>query len=134
MNRTAPTSASICVAFPLLVFAAHAAYTHHSFSAVFDIKQPVELSGVVTRVEWRNPHVWFYADVANQSDATDNWGFELGSPNALVRRGWSHRSLQPGDTVTIRGARARDGSFRAAVLSVTLSTGESLFGAQRPGR
>ncbi len=110
------------------------AHAHHSFSAVFDIERPVELTGVVTRVAWRNPHVWFYVDVVNDDEATDNWAFELGSPNALIRRGWSHRSLKPGDRVTIRGARARDDSQRAAVLSVTLSSGQNLFGAQRPGR
>lgn len=110
------------------------ATAHHSFSAVFDIDQPFELEGVVTRVEWRNPHVWFYVDVQVENGETEAWAFELGSPNALVRRGWSHRTLNAGDRITVTGARARNGSLRGAVLSVTLPSGESLFGAQRPIR
>ena len=77
-----------------------------------------------------NPHVWFYIDVDGGDGGTENWGFELGSPNGLIRRGWNHLSLQVGHVVTVVGLRARDGSQRGAVQTVTLSTGESLFGAQ----
>lgn len=106
------------------------ANSHHSFDAVFDREKPIELIGTVTRVEWTNPHVWFYVTVENERAEVETWALEMGSPNALIRRGWSHRSLQAGSEVTVRGARARDGTLRGAVLSVTLSTGERLFGAQ----
>jgi hypothetical protein len=108
--------------------------SHHSFVAVFDRNQPIELIGTVSNVEWTNPHVWLYIDVAQGEAEREQWAFELGSPNALSRRGWAHDSLRVGDEVTVRGARARDGSFRSAALSVTLPTGENLFGAQNPSR
>lgn len=107
---------------------------HHSFAAVFDPEQPVELSGTVTGIEWMNPHVWFYIDVEGGNGAIENWGFEMGSPNGLIRRGWNHQSLQVGHVVTVAGVRARDGSQRAAVRTVTLSDGRSLFGAQDESR
>lgn len=106
------------------------ALAHHSFSAIFDSEQPVELTGTVTRVEWLNPHVWLYLDVAAADGALDSWAFEMGSPNRLSRYGWHQNSLQPGQVVTIAGSRSRDGSLKAAVGTVTLSTGERLFGAQ----
>ncbi len=107
---------------------------HHSFAAVFDRDQPVELTGTVTDVEWLNPHVWFYVDVQDESGEIENWGFEMGSPNGLIRRGWNHNSLRVGDEVSVVGVLARDGSQRAAVRTVTLSTGQSLFGAQDESR
>ena len=105
------------------------AVAHHSFAAVFDRERPIELTGTVTKVEWTNPHVWFYIDVANDS-RIENWSFEMGSPSGLIRRGWNHNSLQVGHVVTVAGVRARDGSLTAAVRTVKLSTGQSLFGAQ----
>ena len=110
------------------------ASAHHSFAAVFDRDQPIEIAGTVTDVEWLNPHVWFYVDVQNEDGEIENWGFEMGSPNGLIRRGWNHNSLQVGDEVSVVGVLARDGSQRAAVRTVTLSTGQSLFGAQDESR
>jgi len=122
---------AISAAVFVLVTTWHApAAAHHSFAAVFDRDRPVELTGTVTKVEWTNPHVWFYIDVKNESGALDNWGFEMGSPAGLIRRGWNHTHLQTGHVVTVSGVRARDGSLRGAVLTVKLSTGQSLFGAQ----
>ncbi len=103
---------------------------HHSFAATFDGKQSVELTGSVTKIEWRNPHVWFYIDIENEQGVSENWGFEMGSPNGLIRLGWDRNSLQVGHTITVSGARARDGSRRGSVRAVTLSTGESLFVAR----
>ncbi len=100
---------------------------HHSFAATFDGEQSVELTGTVTEIEWRNPHVWFYIDTENGQGVMENWGFEMGSPNGLVRLGWNRHSLQVGHVVSVSGARARDGSRRGSVRTVTLSTGESLF-------
>jgi hypothetical protein len=102
---------------------------HHSFAAVFVRERPIEVMGTVTKVEWTNPHVWFYVDVASDGK-TENWAFEMGSPSGLIRRGWNHTSLQVGHVVTVAGVRARDGSLTAAVRTVKLSTGHSLFGAQ----
>jgi len=106
------------------------AVAHHSFAATFDGEQSIELTGTVTEIDWRNPHVWFYVDIENEQGETENWGFEMGSPNGLIRLGWSRNSLEVGHVVTVSGARARDGSRRSSVRTVTLSTGESLFGAR----
>ena len=112
------------------LLSASAAIAHHSFRVVFDQEQPIEVSGKISGVDWKNPHVWFHVDVENPDGETERWSFEMGSPNALVRRGWSHRTLQVGDEVTVAGARARDGSTRGAALSVTLADGRSLFSGQ----
>ena len=106
------------------------AAAHHSFSAIFDANQPVTLTGTVTRIEWMNPHTWIYLDVKNADGRTEAWAFEMGSPNRLMRYGWHQNSLPTGATVTIAGSRARDGSLKAAVDTVTLSDGKRLFGAQ----
>ena len=102
---------------------------HHAFAPIFDAESPVNLTGIVTEAGWMNPHTWFYLDVENGAEV-ENWGFEMGSPNALVRRGWSRDDLKVGDLVTVAGFRARDGTLRAAVRAVTLSTGQRLFVAQ----
>jgi hypothetical protein len=109
---------------------AGSAAAHHSFSAVFDVGQTVEITGTVARIEWMNPHVWIYLKVANDDGAFDEWAFEMGSPNRLLRYGWNPQSLPEGATVTIAGSRARDGSLKAAVDTVTLPNGRRLFGAQ----
>ena len=106
------------------------AEAHHSFAAVFDAAQPVEVTGTVTRVEWMNPHVWIYMNVAKDGGAVEEWAFEMGSPNRLTRFGWHRNSLAEGQVATITGSRSRDGSFKAAVDTVTLANGEQLFGAQ----
>lgn len=111
-----------------------AAFGHHAFSSVFDPDTAIDLMGTVTKVEWTNPHVWFYIDVSAEGDTAGNWGFEMGSPNTLVRRGWSHDSLKAGDVVIVSGALARDGSKRGAVRSVTLASGQQLFGGQIESR
>ena len=110
-------------------------FAHHSFAAVFDRDSPVEMTGTVTRVEWTNPHAWFFVDVENDNGEIENWAFEMGSPNHLRRRGWNRNSLQIGEVVTIAGSRARNGSTTGAVRTVTLvSTGQSLFGGQDEAR
>ena len=124
----------VCAAAIGVIAYASVASGHHSFGAVFDRDQPIELTGTVTDVQWKNPHVWFFVDVESESGNSEKWAFEMGSPNALIRRGWTHKSLQVGHQITIRGARARDGSQRGAALSITLASGESLFGAQSPPR
>jgi hypothetical protein len=113
----------------LLGYAAPAA-AHHSFAAIFDANQTLEVTGKVTRVEWLNPHVWFYLDVENEDGTVDNWAFEMGSPNRLQRYGWHQNSMPPGQEITVTGSRARDGSLKAAVVNVILPGGRELFGAQ----
>lgn len=103
---------------------------HHAFVSVFDPDQPLNVLGTVTKVEWMNPHVWFYLDVEDEDGEVENWGFEMGSPNTLVRRGWSRDSLAIGTVVAVNGVRARDGSARGAVRAVMLASGERLFGGQ----
>jgi Family of unknown function (DUF6152) len=104
---------------------------HHSFSAEFDAGKPFKLTGVVTKVEWQNPHTIFYLDVTDDcTKKVTNWGFEMGSPNGLMRNGWTRNTLKIGDVVSVEGSLARDGSpygnARAVVLT---STGKRLFAA-----
>ena len=103
---------------------------HHAFAAEFDINSPVTVIGSVTKVEWMNPHVWFYIDVKAESGADATWGMEMGSPNALMRAGWMRTSMAIGDVVTVEGYRAKDGTTTANARAVTLTkTGKRLFAA-----
>ena len=102
-----------------LLIATVPANAHHSFASVFDREDPIHLTGTVTKVEWMNPHTWFYIDVENEDGDVENWALEMGSPNTLVRRGWNHNSLQIGEVVTIVGFRARERAQTGAVRSVT---------------
>ncbi|MGD8340673.1 MAG: DUF6152 family protein [Gammaproteobacteria bacterium] len=114
-------------------FTALRASAHHSFAAEFDADQPVDLTGYVTKVEWLNPHTFFYIDVEDENGEYSNWAIELGSPNGLMRRGWTRNSLQLGDEVSVEGSRARDGSYKANARTVRLSSGERLFaGSSQP--
>ena len=100
---------------------------HHSFAAEFDANAPIELTGTVTKVEWANPHTYFYMDVMNPKGDIESWALEMGSPNGLMRRGWTRDSMKLGDVVTVTGSRAKDGSFKGNARSVVLSTGKKLF-------
>jgi hypothetical protein len=99
-----------------------AAVAHHSFAAEFDRDKPVELTGIVTKVEWTNPHVWFYINVRN-SDTGEvaNWGAELGPPHLLQRRGWRRDTLSIGTEVQVNGWLARNGSNRVNARDVTVT-------------
>jgi hypothetical protein len=101
---------------------------HHSFAAVFDVETSVDVSGTVTKVEWMNPHAWIYIDVDNDDGGSNNWAFELGSPNGLMRRGWTRKTVQVGDAISVAGYRARDGSNRGNVKSIVLADGTELTG------
>lgn len=106
------------------------ASAHHSFSAIFDEGRPVEVTGTVTKVEWMNPHVWFYLDVERDDGSVESWAFEMGSPNRLQRYGWHQGSMPVGQVISVIGSRARDGTLKAAVENVVLPGGRELFGAQ----
>ncbi len=100
---------------------------HHSFAAEYDNNKPLKLSGTVTKVEWMNPHARFYIDVKDESGKVSGWEFELGSPNALMRKGWTRNSLKPGDVVTVEGYRAKDGSTLGNARSINLADGRKVF-------
>lgn len=104
------------------------AFAHHSFAAEYDASKPATLVGTVTRVEWTNPHVRFHIDVADQAGAVTNWELTMGAVNGLLRRGWTKSMLKPGDTVTVNGYFARDGSHLANARVVTLSDGRKMSG------
>ena len=105
---------------------------HHSFAAEYDADKPVELKGVVTRVEWTNPHARFYLDVKDATGQVTNWNLELASPNVLVRSGWSRTSLRIGDDVTVSGAQAQDGAKMANARAVVLADGRRVFSMSTP--
>lgn len=118
-----------------VVLSAAAASAHHNFRAEFDINAPFTVTGTVTRLEWTNPHTWFYLDVKDDTGAVANWAMEMGSPNALMRAGWKRTSMNVGDAVSVEGYRAWErkltGNARAVILT---KTGQKLFAASSAGK
>jgi len=108
------------------------AYAHHSFAAEFDGTKPVHLVGKITRVEWTNPHTYFYIDVVDAQGKITNWGVEGASPGALSRRGWKREDLKIGGKVVVEGYRAKNGSNLADGRLVTLPDGRKVYGGS-PG-
>ncbi|MBI3049789.1 MAG: hypothetical protein HYY76_15900 [Acidobacteria bacterium] len=100
---------------------------HHSFSAEFDAKRPVNFRGTVTRVEWTNPHTWFHVAVKKPDGTVENWAIEAGSPSVLFRRGFTRAALPVGTEIVVDGYQSRDGSRRANGRSLTLPSGQMLF-------
>ena len=126
--RLAVVAAGAC-----MLLAGVPAIAHHSFAAEFDASKPVKLTGTVTKIEWMNPHAYFYIDVKDESGKVTNWGMEMGSPNGLMRQGWSRNSMKIGDEVTVEGSRAKDGSNTANARAVSLANGQRLFAASSQG-
>ena len=110
----------------LLWASAWPALAHHSAAAEFDVTKKIELSGVVTKVEWTNPHAHFYMDVKDPQGEVANWNLELASPNVLIRNGWKRNSLKPGETVSVTGMRAKDSSNYASASVITFPDGHKL--------
>ena len=103
------------------------AFSHHAFSAEFDIEQPVELKGVVTKLQWTNPHSWVYVDVEDASGTVTTWAVEFGSPYALLRKGLRKTDFPVGVAVTVNGYRARSGKPVANASSVALADGRGFY-------
>jgi hypothetical protein len=113
----------------VLALSAVPALAHHSAIAEYDLDKPVKVSGTVTKVEWSNPHIWFYVDVKNPDGTVTNWGFSGGAPGVLQRRGISRTSMKPGDVVKVEGFRAKDGSSNGSGNNVTFDDGRRVFTA-----
>ena len=111
-------------------------WAHHSFAAEYDSKQPVNLKGAVTKVEWMNPHVYFYIDVRDeQTGKITNWAFEMGAPAVIQRNGWTRNSMKIGDLVVVEGTRAKSGAPHGNARSVTMaSTGKKLGAGSSEGQ
>jgi hypothetical protein len=111
-----------------LVFSDFTMLAHHSVAATYDIDHKITLSGKVTQVEWKNPHVFYYLDVADTSGKVINWAIEASTPNQLYRAGWRKDDLKIGDSVTLTGSSpARNGSAKASGGTLTLTDGRKVF-------
>jgi len=119
-------SIALAAGFGLLVSVAPA-LAHHSFAAEYDAQKPIKVTGVVTKMEWMNPHARFYVDVKDADGKITNWNFELAAIPVLLKQGWRKDSLKVGDQVTVEGSRAKDDSTSANARAVTLPDGRRVF-------
>jgi hypothetical protein len=124
MNRKLTSFLTAGVAILLM---GTALVAHHAESAQFDNTKPVNLKGVVKKVEWMNPHIWFYVDVTDENGKVTTWGFSGGPPGMLARRGFTKDTLKAGDIVTVQGSRAKDGSNNASGGRLTFADGRQVF-------
>jgi hypothetical protein len=129
------TKIAVVIAGLGLLVAVTPLVAHHAFSAEFDRAKPFKFTGKVTKVEWMNPHTFFYIDVVDEtSKQVTNWAMEMGSPNVLMRAGWSRNTLKIGDMVTVEGSKAKDGSPTGNATTVLLAeTGKRLFAGSSQG-
>lgn len=129
------TKIVVVVAAAVLLASAGRVLAHHSFSAEFDATKRFKFTGTVTKVEWMNPHTFFYIDVVDeQTKKVTNWAMEMGSPNVLMRNGWRRDTLKVGDEVTVEGSLAKDGSPTGNARTVVLaSSGKRLFAGSSQG-
>ena len=118
----------------VLIGAAVPVLSHHSFTAEYDGTKPVQVTGTVTKVEWTNPHIWFYVDVKDENGNVTSWAFSAAPPGVLQRRGITKDVLKIGDVVKVDGFRARDGSNNASGGTVTFADGRRVFTAAAEDR
>jgi hypothetical protein len=112
--------------FLFLLTVAAPVFAHHGFAVEFDKDSPLTLTGTVTKMEFMNPHIYFYLDVKSKDGKVVNWAFEGGPPNVIYRQGWRKDTLKPGDVVTVKGFRAKDGTHLAACSTVKLPDGREV--------
>ena len=125
---------TLAVALGVLCLAASAS-AHHSFAVEYDPLKPIEGSGTVTKVEWTNPHMRVYVDVTDAAGTVTTWNLELGSPNSVLRRGWTKNDIKAGEKITFRGFAGRVVKARSVADSITLADGRSFTGASgAPGQ
>ena len=124
---------SVFAAVLTLLAAAVPLLAHHSFAAEYDASKPISVTGVVTKVEWMNPHGRFYVDVKETDGKITHWNFELGAIPVLLKQGWRKDSLKAGDQVTVDASRAKDGSTTANARSVKLADGRRVFAGSSGG-
>ena len=124
----------VVVSFGLLFFGTVPVTAHHAFTAEFDAKKPVTMKGIVTKIDWANPHVWFYLNIKTESGLIENWGFEMGGPNSLRNSGWTRETMKIGDEIIVDGSLAKNGTRSVNAKSVTMaSTGKKLGAASSQG-
>ena len=135
-----PTRLSAAVAAVFAVLAALPLAAHHAFSAEFDAAKPIHLTGTVTKMEWINPHAWIHIDVKKPDGTVEKWMIEGGTPNTLLRRGFTKNSVLPGTVIVVDGYQAKDGSLKGNGRDLTFPDGRKLFlgssgtGAPKDGR
>ena len=136
MTNSSPNRTALLLLSAALLLGAGTAIAHHSFAAQYDSSKPVSLAGVVTKVEWTNPHVYIYIDATDaKTKKVSNWGFEMGPPHMLQKSGWKRNSLKIGEVIEVDGWLARDGSNSGNARRVKRSsTGEVLGAASSAGQ
>jgi hypothetical protein len=126
-HKAQGTIAAVLLAVIALVMTAAPSWAHHAFASEFDAKKPVKFKGVITKMEWINPHSWMHVEVKKPDGTSENWMIEAGTPNMLFRRGVDKNTVKPGMEVVVDGYQAKDGSRRANGRDVTLPDGRKLF-------
>lgn len=132
-------SIATAIGFAGLLLGAIQSWAHHSFTAEFDADRPVVLRGPITKLEWVNPHAWIHLEHTDEAGEKEQWMIEGGTPNTLLRRGLTRKSLQPGNVIVVHGFQAKDRSNRANGRNVTFEDGRKIFmgssgtGAPRDG-